>query len=205
VRDGATLSLANTIFSNNSITGGTGFQSGQGKGGAIFVHGVAVVTSQAALPTFSGNSAADQAGTPADNDDVYGSITILPNTPEIEVRDSSTTIPTSSGAVSFGSTLVGTPLTRTFTIQNVGTSTLALTLPVSLPAGFSLPASFGSTALASGATTTFQVRLSATTVGSYSGQLQFANDDADENPFSFTISGVVVAAQNHAYVPMIQR
>jgi hypothetical protein len=195
VRDGATLTLVNTTFTSNSATGGAGFQGGKGKGGAIFIHGSANVSSIGALPTYSGNTAPDQSGTLADNNDVYGTITIVPVAPEIEVLDGSTAIVDGSGSVNVGSTPVGTPLTRTFTVHNSGTGTLVLTAPVSLPSGFSVLSSFGSSSLAPGASTTFQVRLNATAVGSYSGQLQFANNDANENPFNFTISGAVVAPE----------
>ena len=59
------------------------------------------------------------------------------------------------------------------------------------PAGFSLASSFGSTTLAPNASTTFTVQLNAITASSYSGILSFANNDTDENPFNFTISGSV--------------
>lgn len=95
------------------------------------------------------------------------------------------------GSESFGSTLAGTPLSRTFTIHNTDSAELTIdTGSFSLPAGFTLTQAPASTVEA-GNSTTFIVRLDADNAGSYSGQLSFANSDADENPFNFAISGTV--------------
>ncbi|MEA5563820.1 DUF4347 domain-containing protein, partial [Planktothrix agardhii] len=103
IRQGS-LTLNNTVFNSNTATGGTGFNNGQGKGGAIFAMTSLTNTNRnslgmpTALPTvislggatFTGNTAANQASNPGantptngvgnsqDNNDVYG--TILPNT-----------------------------------------------------------------------------------------------------------------------------
>ena len=60
-------------------------------------------------------------------------------------------------------TLVGTPLSHTFTVQNFGNGDLTLTTldPSALPAGFSLVSNVGATPLAPGASTTFVVQLDA--------------------------------------------
>ncbi|MBN1993696.1 MAG: choice-of-anchor D domain-containing protein [Anaerolineae bacterium] len=119
-----------------------------------------------------------------------GAYELVPS-PEIEVFDGATGVPDNTGSVDFGSTTVGAPLARAFTVRNTGAADLHLTLPVTLPAGFSLVSSFGSLTLPPGGSTTFQVQLDAAAAGTFSGQLSFANDDADENPYNFTISGVV--------------
>jgi len=97
------LNLYNATFNNNSATGGTGFNNGQGKGGAIFAmqsltnpngnnQGMPTTlpTVRTLGATFSNNTAAEQANTPGattssggvgsnqDNNDVYGNIS--PNT-----------------------------------------------------------------------------------------------------------------------------
>ncbi len=114
--------------------------------------------------------------------------------PEIAVSDGGADVPDGTGAVSFGSTPVGAPVDKTFTVSNTGTADLTLVEPVSLPAGFSLPNSFGTTTVTPGNSTTFTVRLTAAAAGSPSGTLSFGNNDSDENPFDFTISGEVTAA-----------
>ena len=57
--------------------------------------------------------------------------------PEIEVRDGATVLEDGVSVVSFGSTAPGSPITKTFTINNVGGADLtitggSLTLPASL-------------------------------------------------------------------------
>ena len=114
--------------------------------------------------------------------------------PSAQVYDGSTAIASGTGSDSFGSTVVGTPVSRTFTVKNAGTATLTLGSPLTVPAGFTLTSGFGSTTLASGGTTTFTVQMSATAVGSYSGTVSFATNDPANNPYTFTISGTVTAA-----------
>ena len=63
--------------------------------------------------------------------------------------------------------------------------------PLSMPEGFSLVSNLSETPLATGETTSFEVRLNATDMGNFSGSVSFDNGDADENPFNFAITGVV--------------
>lgn len=110
-------------------------------------------------------------------------------------------------AVSFGTTTVGTPVNRIFTIRNAGIAPLTLGA-LSLPSGFAVVGTFPAGPVASGATVTFTVQLTAATVGTFSGDLSFVNGDADENPFNFPISGVVTAATPsiyQAYLPLVVR
>jgi hypothetical protein len=118
----------------------------------------------------------------------------LPQGPAVQVLDGSTPLADGTSSVSLGSTFVGAAVTKTFTVKNLGTQPLVLSDPISLPAGFSLAADFGSTTVAPGASTTFTVRLDATAAGSYSGQVSFATNDPNNNPFTFTVSGTVTAA-----------
>ncbi len=114
----------------------------------------------------------------------------LPGAPEIQVLDGQVTL-ADSGSVDFGTTRMGTPVVKTFTVRNAGAQTLTLSQPISVPAGFTLASTFGSTSLAQGASTTFAVQLDAAAAGSFSGQISFGNNDADENPFNFSVSGAV--------------
>jgi hypothetical protein len=136
-----------------------------------------------------------------------GSLTYLgsiarggPAEPEIQVLDGITDIPVGTGSVDFGATSVGTPITKTFTISNTGTADLTLIEPISVPTGFSVTSSFGSTTVIPGISTTFTVQLDATAAGMYNGMLQFANNDGDENPFTFNISGQVY---HGVYLPLV--
>jgi hypothetical protein len=105
VRSGS-LTLNNTTFTGNSAeggTGGAGANSGQGLGGAIFImqsttntngnnQGMPTVlptVTSVGNPTFSGNSAANDASTATNNDNVYGTINITSlNTPPVANPDS---------------------------------------------------------------------------------------------------------------------
>jgi len=114
--------------------------------------------------------------------------------PEIQVLDGTIDIADGSHSISLGSTPPGTPVSRTFTVRNVGTQTLNLSEPIRVPAGFAVTSSFGATALAAGEATTFRVQLTAATAGTFAGEVAFDTNDADENPFHFNIDGSVVAA-----------
>jgi hypothetical protein len=117
----------------------------------------------------------------------------LPQGPVVQVLDGTTTIADGSGSVNMGSTFIGAALTKTFTIQDIGTQPVTLSGPINLPSGFSLVSGFGTTTLAPGASTTFTVRLDATTLGTFSGQVSFGTNDPNNNPFTFTLSGTVGA------------
>ncbi|MDX2076000.1 MAG: choice-of-anchor D domain-containing protein [bacterium] len=112
--------------------------------------------------------------------------------PEINVLGNATTIadgdaiPSALDDTDFGGTPVGTPITRTYTIENTGTGNLTLTLPVTVPAGFTVTVPPAATVAPAG-NTTFTVRCDAASVGPFSGQISITNDDSDENPYNFTI------------------
>jgi len=125
---------------------------------------------------------------------------------QTEIRDDSgkktqeTEVFDGSGSVDFGTTPVGTPIERTFVINNVGTTELTLdsaSLDASMPHGFSTKTHFDE-AVPGGEFTALKIQLDATKPGSYAGTLSFANNDSDENPYEFTVSGEVVSrdAQN---------
>jgi hypothetical protein len=101
----------------------------------------------------------------------------------------------SGDTFAFGGTAIGTAIERTFTIENTGTQTLTLTAfdPNDVPAGFTLVSNLGSTVLLAGESTTFVLRLDAAAAGNYAGQFLLANDDGDESPFTFDVSGSAVS------------
>lgn len=112
--------------------------------------------------------------------------------PEIQVLLDTAAIADGSGSVDFGSTPAGVPVSNTFTVVNVGNADLTLVEPIGLPAGFSLVSSFGTRSLSPGSATTFVVQLDASGVGTFAGEVSFANGDGDENPFNFLVQGQVV-------------
>jgi subtilisin family serine protease len=113
-------------------------------------------------------------------------------TPKVQVLDGSAPITPGTGVDPIGTTVVGTPVTRTITVVNGGTAKLTLADPIAVPTGFTLSGDFGSTSLAPGASTSFTVSLTAATVGSYSGNISFATNDPTAPTFSFGVAGTVV-------------
>ena len=115
-----------------------------------------------------------------------------PTAPEVTVAQGTVNVADGATTVSFGGATVGqTAPTRTFTVRNDGTATLTLGA-VTVPAGFSVVEGL-STSLARGASDTFTIRLNTATAGVKTGQVTFANNDANENPFNFTVTGTVNA------------
>lgn len=110
--------------------------------------------------------------------------------PEIAVLDGQTSIVDGASSVSLASVDVGGVSSKTFTIQNLGNANLTLG-SVSLPAGFVLTQAPLSTTVIPGTSTTFIVSLDTSLAGAFNGSLSFTNNDADENPFNFTITGTV--------------
>lgn len=126
--------------------------------------------------------------------------------PEINVTGNNNNIPdgsvtpTLADHTSFGSIdIAGGSLERAFTIENTGTGTLTLgTAPVTLSgtgtSSFSIALQPGLTTLPAGSTTIFVVRFDPSVIGTHSVTVEIANDDSDENPYTFVISGVGTGA-----------
>ncbi|WP_345238487.1 choice-of-anchor D domain-containing protein [Hymenobacter saemangeumensis] len=116
----------------------------------------------------------------------------LPN-PEINVQVSATDYLTGS-TYAFGSTLVGTPVTATFTVQNTSTtdvlSVSAQGVTGSTGAGFTM----GGTAVAPytvapNSSTTFTVTFNPTSSGSKTGTITITSDDQDESTYTILLTG----------------
>jgi len=108
--------------------------------------------------------------------------------PEIQLLNSTTDIADNSGKLDFGKTTVNKPVVKTLTLKNTGQTTLTLGTPT-LPAGFSVK-NFP-TSVAIGASAEFTLTLGASSAGNYSGKFSVSNNDRDENPFDFTLQGIV--------------
>ena len=112
------------------------------------------------------------------------------------------------GVLAFGSTPFDTPVVKTVTITNTQTSpftTGPLTIGgVSAPGGYSL-GGFPATALANGASTTFNVTLSATGTGLFNAPLTFSGNDSFnpalatglQNQHAIQLAGLVTDTADH--------
>lgn len=85
------------------------------------------------------------------------------------------------------------PLTAIFRIRNQGTEDLVLSELSISGAAFSLVSSFGSTTLAMGEFTTFEIQFEPTSAGNFTGTVTITNNDTDESTFIFEISAIGLA------------
>ncbi|MEZ5036646.1 MAG: InlB B-repeat-containing protein [Chitinophagales bacterium] len=135
-------------------------------------------------------------------DDIY----ITPfNGPEMNIKGNGISIvdgdnsPSTSDHTDFGSTAVtGGTVVRTFTIENTGSANLNLTgsspyitISGANASDFSVTA-IPSNSIAAAGSTTFQITFDPSAVGTRSASISIANDDANENPYTFDIQGTGV-------------
>ncbi len=154
--------------------------------------------------TFNGwNTASDGSGTNyvatntfniTANTTLYAKWTVI-LAPEINVKQSTTSIADNSGSHDFGSQTTFTNTDIIFTIENTGSAASTLgsfTISGTNANQFSLQG-INPTTVANGISTTFTIRFTPTTAGAKTATISFANQDADENPYNFTITGTGTA------------
>lgn len=115
--------------------------------------------------------------------------------PQLGVYNGSVDITNGQSApVDFGSVQQGQlgPII-TFTLTNSGLATLFLGTPV-VPSGFILVTSPPPT-IGAGASGTLVVQLDSSSLGSFTGNISFTNNDPTNSPFTFPVSGNVTAVQ----------
>jgi len=128
---------------------------------------------------------------------VSGIVAILANgAPEIAVTQGTTPL-ASGGTFDFGARVVATDTDTVFTISSAGTSNLVLSgLPLTIggtDAGqFAVVAQPMSPVLPGGSTS-FTIRFHPTSLGTKTAQVSIANNDADENPSVFILTGTGIA------------
>ena len=111
--------------------------------------------------------------------------------PEIDIQRTGSSI-ASGGTDAQGTVTAGSQQTLVYTVTNTGAATLTLGSPTfSSPSNVSglLLTSAPATQVAPGGSTTFTVVYTGTTDGSFSFDIQLANDDADESVYTVSVSG----------------
>jgi len=88
-----------------------------------------------------------------------------------------------------GNTPVGTYITKTFTVRNIGSKDLNL-FGASQPEGIKIVGTLPFTVVAGGEVT-FQVELNAAVAGKKGGTFQLFNNDSSKTPFDFPLTGLV--------------
>lgn len=105
-------------------------------------------------------------------------------------------IPDVADGTDFGSQLIGSNTDHIFAIKNTGGASLILDPPplvsISGDSEFSVLSQPGNTIITSGGNDlTFLVRYAPAAAGNHTATLSISNNDCDENPYTFTISGNV--------------
>ncbi|MDM8569215.1 choice-of-anchor D domain-containing protein, partial [Thiotrichales bacterium HSG1] len=112
---------------------------------------------------------------------------------EIQVLDGQFDIISGTNiSVDFGTTALDTDITKTFTIKNVGSSSLDLNSQATVDgSGFTVDSFPIPTQLTAGASINFDITLNGSVVGNFIDIVSFYNSDIDESLFTFPISGTV--------------
>lgn len=112
---------------------------------------------------------------------------------EMNITEGMSNIADNTGTSNFGNVEKGSTKTITYTIENKscgGVLNLTSTPRVTVTGtGFSI-VSDAAASVAAGGTTTFQVIFSPNAATTFNGTVSIANNDTDENPYNFTISGI---------------
>jgi hypothetical protein len=111
----------------------------------------------------------------------------------VDIVDGDST-PSALDGTDFGSVVQGSSaVIRTFRVINAGTAALT-TSGLTVPTGYIVTDGLAGS-IAAGGYDDIAVELSTDTVGTFAGDISFANNDADgvENPFNFLITGTVTA------------
>ncbi|NHM02663.1 choice-of-anchor D domain-containing protein [Flavobacterium difficile] len=129
---------------------------------------------------------------------VNGVLTVT--APEINVQGNGTSIvdgdvtPILADDTNFGSTTVSTNITKTFTIQNIGTANLTVsnvaltTGSVFAVSGITLPAT-----ITAGSSTTFTITFNSALVGVFNDVVTITNNDSNESSYDFAIRAEATA------------
>ena len=129
-------------------------------------------------------------------DETTGTLTLSSGgAPEIAVEDSGMNNIDDGGSKAFGTVVVGSTTTQTFTIKNTGSTDLTeLTYILTGSTDFSVTASPTAPVSGPSGTTTFTVQFAPTSPGLKNASIAIANNDSDENPFDINFSGTGISA-----------
>jgi hypothetical protein len=129
------------------------------------------------------NNRAQQVGEPEIA--IYGNDQLIP--------DGDTT-PSAADGTDFGGVAVGQEAEHTFTISNTGTVSLTLTSTPAISLTSAVTDSFTvamtpTTSITATGSTTFTLRFAPTAEGIVTATVSIANNDSDENPYTFVVQG----------------
>lgn len=216
---GVSVTRTYTVQNNGTLNLTTGIISITGANAADFV----VITNPSAIILPGGSSTFSIRFTPSAIGPRAGNLSFVTNdydenpfnfvisgtggtgqTPEINIQGLGVTIvdgdsgPLLADGTDFGSALVSSTITRTFTIQNTGAGPLVLTgFPIVVLSGssnFVVSSQPSSDTIPSGGSLTFQIKFSPLTTGSSIALVTINNTDDNESIYDFVISGSAIVA-----------
>ena len=115
--------------------------------------------------------------------------------PEIVVEDAGMNNINDGGSKAFGTVVIGSSTTQTFTIKNIGSANLTgLVITPSGSTDFSVTATPTAPVAGPSGTTSFTVQFAPTSTGPINAHLQISNNDSGEDPFDIDLSGTGTTA-----------
>jgi hypothetical protein len=127
-----------------------------------------------------------------------------PALPEIDVQGNGVSIangdstPAAADQTDFGNQLPGNTTARAFTIHNQGAAALAISgspvVALSGDSAFTVSSQPASSSLAANSSIPFTITFAPTAVGVVTATVSIANDDNNENPYTFVVGGAGVTA-----------
>jgi hypothetical protein len=118
-----------------------------------------------------------------DDDGAFATDTVVVNVTRQQVHRPHLDVTPGSA---FGSTAVGTPVSRTFIVNNAGNAALT-TSGLVVPAGFTVTDPLNASILAGGSDA-FTIRFDAASAGTFGGNVSFSSNDPDAATFTIAIS-----------------
>jgi len=127
-----------------------------------------------------------------------------PALPEIDVQGNGVSIangdstPTANDQTDFGNQLPGNTAVRPFTLRNQGAAALALSgsprVTLSGDSAFTISSQPASNSVAANSSVPFTITFAPSAVGFVTATVSIANDDGNENPYTFVVGGTGVTA-----------
>ena len=116
------------------------------------------------------------------------------------------TTPNTSDGTDFGSLLVNSNVNHTFMIHNTGSVPLNLSLPITLSHStyFTITNPL-STTIPAGGHSSFEVLFAPRATGFHSTTLSIANDDHNENPYTFVLRGIGIIPPSTNQLPQLSQ
>ena len=156
------------------------------------------------IPSGGGGGALRTTGSPTGGFGANGQVILTYAIPEIDIQGNAVSIvdgdttPSISDDTDFGSTNVGTPISKTYTIYNTSSSTSLSIGAISisgLNASEFTITSLPSSTVGTNSSTTFTITFNPNGGGLRNAAISIINNDINENPYDFSVQGTGIGAE----------